>query len=374
MENKLVICLVIISTFTLSCGQEQAKIKPTTWPTEFANIKIPHYSLPILHLTELEKDRITVDEYLDSLKFYNSTLATIAMDTSIPLQEKSFRSMAYKIERDKLYAKAYVNKLLATCGTISENAIEVEAYSGEKGIPGSFVIKYAKPVGFLQWNSSFDAKFYVRPRCSPGDVAGQPRGTGCLIGKDLFLTALHCFQAVPGGNLQYPFVNWEFPAKEELARMMHVTFNYQYIGKSKQLHNDTVSFAILKLIESNDTLDYAIVRLAPGAKGKKAGDFCGCLTPVPLNYSNGKDPVCVIQQYPLKAKEVGIGRLDTSDALHITYSDIDTDDGCSGSPIIKYSTGELEGIHIEGSCTRTSKDSNIAVKIQAIVARSKCFK
>jgi hypothetical protein len=104
----------------------------------------------------------------------------------------------------------------------------------------------------------------------------------------LFLTAGHAFDQGAGGY-DIPKVNGtndKIPP-EEIAKSMHVNFNYQYDpdGNLRQEKN----YGILDLLEyRNKNLDYAIVKL-DGEPGKTFG-----YTPISSIDPSVEDMLCII--------------------------------------------------------------------------------
>ncbi|HEY4063725.1 MAG TPA: trypsin-like peptidase domain-containing protein [Puia sp.] len=258
-----------------------------------------------------------------------------------------------------------MKKVESQCGMI-DGTTDILTYKDNLFVPRSFVVNQASPIGMLQWNKSFGNTFKDSGD-DEGDVFGQPRGSGCLIDLDLFITAGHCFSSKLPGTYP-PKKNKRDLSPTEMAPLMNVVFNFESISVNNDLVSDSVSFPVVSLVDLGDKLDYAIVRLGP-RNGKKAGELFGWLKTVSSDYINHTDTLCIIQHPQGKAKRVECGPLLKYDDSFLYYNKIDTYGGSSGAPVINYSSGLLEGVHFDGDCFTeqgTVIGSNKAVRIQAI--------
>jgi len=226
------------------------------------------------------------------------------------------------------------------------------------GVSRGFVFDHQSPVGQVQWNNNLAARYTI-----PGNVNGVRWGTGTLISDNLFLTAGHLFDTVAG--------NWALPRANgtsnvipppEIAGNMHVNFDYQ-VDPSGTLRPEQ-QFAITELLEYRlGGLDYAIVRLA-GNPGYRYGT--GTISRVDARQN---DMLCIIGHPAGVPKRIEAGPTTAITGDAITYGDIDTLGGNSGSGIWHSGRGTLVGVHTNGGCTNTG-GANLGVRIERLLAVS----
>jgi V8-like Glu-specific endopeptidase len=243
------------------------------------------------------------------------------------------------------------------CGA-SDDSQPVEQYDGSLGVSRGFVFDHQSAVGQVQWNNNLAAQY-----TNPGTVNGLRWGTGTLIADDLFLTAGHLFDQT-GGGWQRPRVNGtsNIIPSSEIAANMHVNFEYQ-VDPSGTLRAEQ-QFAITGLLEYRlGGLDYAIVRLA-GNPGHRYGTGTLSRKDALVN-----DMLCVIGHPAGVPKRIEAGPTSAITGDSITYSDIDTLGGNSGSGIWHAGRGTLVGVHTNGGCTNTG-GSNLGVRIERLLAVS----
>ena len=244
------------------------------------------------------------------------------------------------------------------CGA-QDDSQPVEQYDGSLGVTTTFVDAHERPVGQLQWNDNL-ASIYD----NPGNVAGVRWCTGCLISDNLFLSAGHCFDQT-GGGWDRPRVNGtnNIISVAEIARNMHVNFNYQ-ADPNGNLQTATV-FAVEELLEHRvGGLDYAIVRLA-----RASGQQFGVGKVAPRDANQG-DMICIIGHPAGVPKRVEAGPLTSFSGDRLQYNDIDTLGGNSGSAIWHSPSGTIVGVHTNGGCTTSGGGSNSGVRIARILEES----
>jgi V8-like Glu-specific endopeptidase len=175
----------------------------------------------------------------------------------------------------------------------------VETYDGTLGPTTAFVAARQRPVGMISIGCS-----------------------GTLIARDLFLTAAHCVPSITVGT-----------------SVVH--FNYQRAPDGTV--RTTTPYTVNAVVEDGgSTLDYAILRLAGNL-----GDLWGTTTPAAFPQPNGQR-ITIIQHPNANPKVVEGGRLQVGANGLLTYDDLDTLGGSSGSGILQDSTGYVIGVHTFG--------------------------
>lgn len=255
---------------------------------------------------------------------------------------------------------AYSKLLESICGA-TDDSQPVEQYNGALGVTTAFVAAHQGPVCQLQWNNNLAALY-----TNPGNVAGVRWCTGTLISNDLFLSAGHCFDQT-GGGWSRPVDNTTGAtiASAEIATNMHVNFNYQ-VDPTGVLRVEQ-SFPILSLVEYRlGGLDFSIVRL-----GGNPGATWGT-TPVATTDAATGDMLCIIGHPAGWPKRIEAGPCLNVAGTTITYDDIDTLGGNSGSGVLRASDGRIVGVHTNGGCGPSSPSvgSNSGVRITSIIAQS----
>jgi V8-like Glu-specific endopeptidase len=219
-----------------------------------------------------------------------------------------------------------LHTLESQCGLASQ-AQNVETYDGTLGVSVAFVNQHQGAVGQT--------------------MRGATRScSGTLIGRDLFLSAGHCFDPNPSPQTQ-------------------VTFNFQTDPAGNPRPEQ--QFQIVRVEEHRlGNLDYEIIRLA----GNPADTF-GFALVSPVDAAVG-DMVCVIGHPATVPKQIEAGPVSTLDGNQIRYNDVDTLPGNSGSGILHSPTGKLVGVHTNGGCAGTDPETgfNIGVRISALLAAS----
>jgi V8-like Glu-specific endopeptidase len=255
-------------------------------------------------------------------------------------------------------ADNYSAILETICGA-TDDSQPVEQYDGTLGVTVAFVNANQGCVGQLQWNDNLAAVY-----TSPGDVNNVRWGSGTLLANNLFLTAGHCFDQT-GNGWTRPRVNGTFNtiSPQEIATNMHVNFNYQVDPAGNPRAEQR--FPVLELVEYRlGTLDFAICRLG----GNAAATF-GTGNLATTNAAVG-DTVAILGHPAGARKRVEAGTVFAIGGNSISYDNIDTLGGNSGSGILRASDGRVVGVHTQGGCNAAGTGQNSGVAIEAIIAAS----
>ena len=261
------------------------------------------------------------------------------------------------------------------CGSADESQ-EVEQYDGSLGVSKEFVTTHQKKVGQVQWNDNLH-EIYT----DPGNLSGRRWMSGTLLANDYFLSVGHCFDnaSLKPGVEFLPKVNGtnRYIESKEIARNMHVNFNYQTDPEGILRQED--SFPIVELCEFRSRLvDYALVKLGKNNNNERAGDKYGYAR-ISNNDANLDEIICIIG-HPKDAhgnttKKIAAGKVTLvlgCPVFHkcwIGYNAIDTTPSSSGSGILRYTNGEVVGIHVIGECER-DRGFNYALKISTLLQAS----
>ncbi|HEU4408099.1 MAG TPA: serine protease [Polyangiaceae bacterium] len=212
------------------------------------------------------------------------------------------------------------------CGATND-AQHVNAYGGDLGPSVDFVQTFKRPVGALEDTNADDSfKF-----CS-----------GTLIANDLFLTAGHCVDGTTVGQ----FVSFDFELAANGASLL------------AQSH-----FRVSAVLEDSlGGLDYAILRLE-GSPGATFGTAV-----VHTADPSRNDPITIIGHPQGEPKQIEAGTVARVSGSRITYGDLDTLGGNSGSGILD-AQGRLVGVHTNGGCTLTG-GTNSGMRISRIRSAS----
>lgn len=213
------------------------------------------------------------------------------------------------------------------CGT--NNLQHVSEYDGARGQPVEFVSKYEQAVGALAYGVLPNTSKYC---------------TGILISEDLFLTAAHCVDST---------------ILKEFA-----VFNFQKLRGSTELAKPE-HFKILAVVEKAlNQLDYAIIQI-DGKPGLKYGFQKINVAAIPDG-----NILTIIQHPSGKPKMVDIGHKNgLRDQDYMTYGDLDTEPGSSGSAVLDQN-GFVVGVHTNGGCFNTGGE-NAGVLMTEIAKASK---
>lgn len=237
----------------------------------------------------------------------------------VPLEENTVQQLAVNkanldhpdFVRKMKNPKTYKVNLKPTptnslCG--ANDLQQVNSYDGKLGPSVEFVKTFEKAVGAME---------------SEGKDTSSKFCTGTLIGENLFITAAHCVDGSTKGKF--------------------VAFNYQKAKNSSELLPQK-HFKIAEVIEDGlSGLDYAVLKL-DGQPGKEFG-----ITKLnPKGAQNG-DALTIIQHPKGQPKQIEAGLMEGLEGSYMTYDDIDTEPGSSGSGVLN-KDGEIVGIHTNGGC------------------------
>ncbi len=234
---------------------------------------------------------------------------------------------------------------------------EVNAYKPYLGVSADFVKAHKDPVGELVAMGTW-----------------QRKGSGTLVGPNLFLTAGHCCRVVGKdgeGDCAAGTADWE-----QFAASRSVSFNYEHEGNaaSELLPEDRYEVeAVVARERRSSSLDYMLLRLK-GEPGTKYGWAKLQETPVAAG-----EKITIIGHPDGRAKQVSVGRITGTrtpwagvpgwedvvdpDLLH----NADTLGGNSGSGMLSAKTGSLIGVHVAGS---DSEHTNYGMSMVAILRHS----
>ena len=245
-----------------------------------------------------------------------------ATKNTAQLHNKDF---ARKLDNIKNYKFSPTNSI---CGPKNEMQ-DVNAYDGKLGQTVEFVKAHQGPVGAMESkNIDSSSKF-----CS-----------GTLIGDDLYLTASHCVDGSTVGKF--------------------VAFDYEVAKAGTKALKPQVHHKIVKVEEEGAKvgLDYAILRLE-GKPGEKFG-FTKINTDEPT-----KGLLTTIIQHPSgNPKKVEVGNVATIEDVYLSYSELDTEPGSSGSGVLD-DKGKVYAVHTNGGCY-SSGGANRGVKMSTIIKKS----
>lgn len=210
-----------------------------------------------------------------------------------------------------------VNRFLNTESICGKNEMQpVADYDGSRGQPVEFVASHEQAVGAMAYGTPDKSSKYC---------------TGTMISENLFLTASHC---IDGTTLND-----------------YVVFNYQKLRGTSDMATPEHVKIIAVVEQSVGGLDFGIIKLA-GQPGLKYGI-------AQINSSevlNGA-LLTIIQHPSGNPKMVDVGhRVGTRNNVYMTYGDLDTEPGSSGSGILN-DTGAVVGVHTNGGCTNSGGEN-----------------
>ena len=212
------------------------------------------------------------------------------------------------------------------CGGVDDMQF-VNDYNGALGPSVAFVQANKKPSGAMEDVASATSRKY----CS-----------GTLIGTNLFLTANHCIDTTTVGQF--------------------VAFNYERAAGSTTLLTQA-HYRIDAVLEAGLGADFAILRLA-GTPGATWGIARVATADPPLGAQ-----ITIMGHAKGGPKKIEAGTVLGFAAKTLTYNDVDTLGGQSGSAILN-AAGEIVGVHTNGGCLSGGGGYNYGQRISAIRAGS----
>lgn len=346
--KKKIVFIISLTFLLLSCNQDKNKSatetenpilkkyrnlkrNPLPYPNELKNVKLPT-------IDTLIKERDSILAAIKSASI-ESVLQTDTVKTG-------------KIDLEKMLAlntcKIIMLEEESICGK-EKNWQNVEAYDGSLGVTKQFVQERSTKVGQLQWKYNFGSDF-KGTNDSEGSLMGIRWCTGTLIGKDIFITAGHCFDT---DNKEYkdrlPQKDGKVISTRKMAQLMKVNFNYQYTGTTNTIRPDTIDYPVLDTLEfRHEKLDYAIILLGKDKYGMYPGDRFG-FTEVAKDKPLDNDKIAIIQHPSGLPKVIATGSIKSFNSV-IDYNNIDTEPGASGSGVISTTNNKIIGIHTSGGC------------------------
>jgi V8-like Glu-specific endopeptidase len=261
--------------------------------------------------------------------------------------------------------------LESICGLLDDSQ-HVEKYDGSLGPTRAFVDGEQPSTAQIQWRNV--AALLTQPGDNAGNVSNERWCSGTLIAPDRFLTAGHCFDPSddPAG--------WRTPKRAgalmkagELAPLMQLNFNYQINAQTNVVRTADV-YPIVRLLEYRlGNLDYAIIEVGKNTNGELPN-----VRYKVANYDASAPVLAAATQLTIIQHPHGEPKLVEAGPKHqvagaiITYSDLDTRGGSSGSGIIDQS-GRVIGVHTNGGCTAAG-GSNQGVTLRAVSQHSSIIK
>jgi Trypsin-like peptidase domain len=272
--------------------------------------------------------------------------------------------------------------LASLCGPLDDTQ-DVELYDGSRGPSKEAVNTWQPPIGLLRWNLSFIPPLSAED--DPGNIIGVRWCTGTLFSENLLLTAGNCMDVQVSG--------WRTPGRrigssmvalppQELASLMHVSFNYQRdattCGNPAEPRTCAIrkptDYPVVRLLEyRRGNLDYAILELGPGADGQLPGKHYSPANPDTSTAALAQaNLLTIIQHANAGPKRIAAGKKLKITNDRISYGDIDTFGGSAGAGILDQS-GRLIGLHTDGGCSPAGGD-NSGITMRALAQASEIIR
>lgn len=281
-----------------------------------------------------------------------------ALDNALYPPRLDRLSFPESMRADEGAGPGYSDMLETICG-VADDSQAVERYDGTLGVTTAFVAAHQEQAVQVQWNDDLGTVF-----TNPGNVNGVRWGSATLVGPDLLLTCGHLFDADPNG--------WTVPRQngtavaispQDVARSMHINVGFQ--DDPNGVPRVEQRYPITQLVEYRlGGLDMALCRLG-GTPGNVHG-----WTEVATSDAAKNDMLAIIGHPAGVPKRIEAGPATDILGSVISYDDIDTLGGNSGSGILHGPSGRVVGVHTNGGCNAAGTGSNTGVAIAAIVAAS----
>lgn len=359
---------ITILVFLIGCNEPVKQLAPKKIDLKYVNVE--RYPLPYPPEIVNTKDT-SIDSLYKDRELIEANISALSRE-SITLSNKQDKISELRRNLALNTGKIAKLKIESICGN-NDDSQPVELYDGTLGVSKAFVEKISKSVGQLQWKYDFGTEF-LEPDDREGNVKGVRWCTGTLVGKNIFITAGHCFDRDEMSGWQFPKKGGKIITGEEMIKLMKVNFNYEVDRTTGKLRSDTIDYPVETLKEyRNGNLDYAIILLGKDSEGKYPGEkfgFVGVSKIKPV-----KNEMVAIIQHPLgNPKVIEAGRLFSVTSDLIGYDDIDTQAGASGSAVISASSNKIVGIHVLGGCDDVADGSNHATPVFLILQASPTLK
>jgi len=208
-----------------------------------------------------------------------------------------------------------------------------------------------------------------QPPTIPGQPGHQASCTAWLVARDLILTARHCVRGAPGSA----------PSGQ-----IAVQFGFDYGTATSP------SYAVSRIEEANDDLDYVLARVSSPPSSPAPGDLYGVIRVVADSEVRDREPLWIVHHAngdsQLLIKDGTCRRFAPDAALpNYLYHRCDTREGSSGAPVLSFARGYLPAstqpsetvavaLHIRGQSLDTAEDFKVATRLSAIVAVSSILK
>ena len=290
-----------------------------------------------------------------------SVMPSLAESMPEPTSVTALEAAAAELESWRM-AQARLT-IESICGA-TDDSVDVERYKGGLGASIAFVRQHEPPVAQIQWYANLQSR--LGSNATVGTVNDLRWCTGTLIADNVLLTAGHCFDVDSNGHETPKRAGKSLPPIE-LAKLMKVNFNYQ-LPPSGVDPRPSVEYPITKLIEHREgikKLDYAIAELGKGSDGEFPGKRFGVGTVDAGSAALDEATLLTIIQHPKGLpKRIAAGSRYSLTPPNLSYSDIDTEGGASGSGVLNL-FGRIVAVHVLGGCEQTG-GANQGVTLNSI--------
>lgn len=224
-------------------------------------------------------------------------------------EQKNFDNPLFIVQIEEGEKYKVVDTVFTESICVNPDFLNIFEYDGSLGPSIQFVKNHSYPTGAISRTNRQNSfgKF-----CS-----------GTLISENLFLTASHCC----GSNLVGKYVAFNYQLKNQ--NQLETQRFYKIIQIVEHGYKKNIDYAILKL-EGNPGIDFGYLKISD-------------TEPI-------IDEMLTIIQHPSgRPKEIEAGFFVKNSGKWMSYSDLDTEPGSSGSGVIN-KNGKLIGVHTNGGC------------------------